>query len=298
MTFENDPLLPSDAPQSVESGAETTQPQFTPAQPSSIELAPAGPQLSEDIRVPWDWGDLVLFVVIYFVGLILIGLLAGAGFALFGVSPDQLRTSTSYKGLFVILTQIILSVAVMVYLVAQMRYRFGAPPWRTIGWRPIDIGSGPRPYAHLKYVVGGFLLSMVVQLASASVQTKIKLPIEDLFQDKRSAILLMLTAVTIAPIVEETIFRGYIYPVIARSFGVRTSVLVTGTLFGMLHAAQLWGGWAQIALLILVGIIFTYVRSQTHTVVASYLVHLGYNSFPLIVFLVATRGFRNLPGGP
>jgi hypothetical protein len=66
----------------------------------------------------------------------------------------------------------------------------------------------------------------------------------------------------------------------------------------MLHAAQLWGGWAQIALLILVGIIFTYVRSQTHTVVASYLVHLGYNSFPLIVFLVATRGFRNLPGGP
>jgi membrane protease YdiL (CAAX protease family) len=298
MTFENDPLLPPDVSQHAEADGEAAPRRFTADQPSPAELAPAGLQVPEDIRVPWDWGDLVLFVVIYFVGIILIGLLTGAGFAVFGISPEQLRSSTTYKGLFVILTQVILSVAVLVYLVAQMRYRFGVPAWKTIGWRPMETAGVPRPYTHLKYVVAGFLLSMVLQLASASFPTKTKLPIEDVFQDRRSAILLMLTAVTIAPLVEETIFRGYIYPVIARSFGVRTSILVTGTLFGMSHAAQLWGGWAQIALLVLVGIIFTYARSQARTVVASYLVHLGYNAFLLMAFVVATHGMRNIPGGP
>jgi uncharacterized protein len=298
MNFENDPLLPPDASQRVEADAEATPAQFSATRPSSPETAPAPPQIPEDICVPWGWGDLVLFIVIYFVGMILIGLLAGAGFMVFGVSLEQLQHSANYKGLFTIIIQVVLSIAVLVYLVAQIRYRFGTPPWRTLGWRRLDTGGAPRPFAYLKYVFGGFLLSMVVQLASASMQTKTKLPIEELFQGKSTTFLLMLMAVTIAPLVEETIFRGYIYPVIARSFGATTSILVTGTLFGMSHAPQLWGGWAQIALLILVGIIFTYVRSQTHTVVASYIVHLGYNAFLLFVFLVATHGFRNFPGGP
>ena len=59
----------------------------------------------------------------------------------------------------------------------------------------------------------------------------------------------MLIAVLLAPVVEETVFRGYIYPVVARTFGVTASVLATGTLFGLLHAPQLWGGWWQIALI-------------------------------------------------
>ena len=49
--------------------------------------------------------------------------------------------------------------------------------------------------------------------------------------------------VLLAPVLEETIFRGYIYPVVARSFGINAGILVTGTLFGLLHASQLWGGW-------------------------------------------------------
>jgi len=297
MTFDDNRWLPSEDSHLREPKADA-EPSSLQTPPASTEpLVAAGPVLPDDLRVPWDWMDLVLFVLLYFLGLVLIGVLTGAGFAAFGISPEQLRTTASYKGLFVILSQVILSVAVLVYLAAQMRHRFAAPFWRTIGWRPLDTHGAPHASAYLKFAITGFFLSMVVQFASASVQTKTKLPIEDLFQDKRSAILLMLTAVTVAPIVEETIFRGYIYPVIARRFGIRTSIVVTGTLFGMLHAAQLWGGWAQIALLILVGIVFTYVRSQTRTVLASYLVHLGYNTFPLVIFFVATHGLKNFPAG-
>ncbi|MGH9701162.1 MAG: CPBP family glutamic-type intramembrane protease, partial [Candidatus Acidiferrales bacterium] len=77
--------------------------------------------------------------------------------------------------------------------------------------------------------------------------------------------------------------------------GVTASVIVTGTIFGLLHAAQLWGGWGQIALLVVVGIIFTYVRAVSRTVLASYLLHVGYNSFLFIAYAVASHGFRHLP---
>lgn len=83
---------------------------------------------------------------------------------------------------------------------------------------------------------------------------------------------------------------------IARSWGIAASVAVTGTLFGLLHAAQLWGGWTQIGLLVVVGLIFTYVRAATKTVFASYLLHLSYNSFLFIVFLVSTHWLRTAGG--
>lgn len=107
----------------------------------------------------------------------------------------------------------------------------------------------------------------------------------------------MLMSVLLAPMFEETIFRGYIYPAVARRFGIAASVAFTGVLFGMLHAPQLWGGWAQIGLLILVGIIFTYARAKTGTVVASYLLHLSYNSSLFFGFLVGSHWLRVIPAG-
>lgn len=141
------------------------------------------------------------------------------------------------------------------------------------------------------------MLSIVVQLGSIAVGTKAKLPIETFFQDRRTALLLMLMSVLLAPLFEETVFRGYIYPVVARTFGITTGIIATGTLFGLLHAEQLWGGWGQIGLLILVGIVFTWLRAVTKTVLASYLVHLSYNSFLFFAFLFTSHGLRSLPSG-
>jgi uncharacterized protein len=89
----------------------------------------------------------------------------------------------------------------------------------------------------------------------------------------------MATSVLVAPVFEETVFRGYIFPVVARSWGVAAGVLGTGILFGLLHAPQLWGGWLQIGELVAVGIIFTCARALTRTVLASFLLHLSYNFF-------------------
>ena len=308
---DHNPLPPeSPNPPSPESAEPPASPQFDSSYSPGLEAVlphdaftasriPPGvlAQYPEDLRAPWSWFDLFIFVVIAFLGTLVVSVLSVIGASLFHPHLAATPPSLSEKSLLVIISQTILSLALLGYLAAQVRIRFEKPFWKTIGWRPLDTGQIPRRVVYLSLVLGGFVLSLLIQLASAAFQSKTKVPIESFFQDRRSAFLLMLMGVLVAPLVEETIFRGYIYPVLARSFGITTGVFVTGTLFGLLHAPQLWGGWSQIALLIVVGIIFTAARAAMRTVVASYLLHVSYNSFLFIAFLVASHGLRQLPVG-
>jgi membrane protease YdiL (CAAX protease family) len=254
------------------------------------------PALPDDFRVPWGWLDLLWLVVIAFAGTIVLSMIVVMGFAFSGVSFHQLQDSISDKNLLLIINQALLSVGLLIFLSAQMRLRFGLPFWQTIGWRPLDTEKTPRSVAYLGFILSGFLLSVLVSLGSSALHTKTQLPIEEFFHDRTSALLLMTLGVLLAPVLEETIFRGYIYPVAARSFGVTGGVLFTGTIFGLLHASQLWGGWGQIALLVVVGIVFTYARAATRTVLASYLMHVSYNSFLFLAMAVGSHGFRHFPG--
>jgi uncharacterized protein len=261
-------------------------------------LGPTDPLLPEDLRVPWGWLDLFFLVAVALSGTFVVSLLLIRAFAIFGLSFRHVQNDASDKNLFLILNQALLSIVLLAYLATQMRHTFHAPFWRTIGWRPLQTGHTPRAAAYFGLIFSGFMLAILVTMSSAIFKAPKQTPIEQFFQDRRSALLLMSMAVLLAPVLEETIFRGYIYPVIARSFGVNAGVVVTGTLFGLLHASQLWGGWAQIVLLVLVGIVFTYARARTHTVVASYVLHVSYNSCLFLGFLVASHGFRHFPAAP
>jgi membrane protease YdiL (CAAX protease family) len=294
---ENNPLPSAISRSSEPQGSAESAPMSAPAALSPDYSQPAEPMLAPDLQVPWGWFDLLVLAILYLVGGILLARFLVRGFGIAGVSPSQLQQSVSEQSFFAIVVELLLDGALLAYLVAQVRLHFGLPFWRTIGWRRLETGTTPRGLAYLGLLGGGLLFSMMIQLSSAAFAPKTKLPIENFFQDRRSAILLMLMAVLVAPVIEETIFRGYVYPVVARTFGVTGGILVTGTIFGLLHAAQLWGGWGQIGLLILVGIVFTAVRASTRTVVASYLLHVSYNSFIFLAFVIASHGFRNFPAG-
>src|SRR5580658_337033 len=281
------------APELIEppTAASHSEQPFWPARRGLLDSS-----VPEDLRVPWGWLDLLLLVIVAIAGTFVLSMFVVVGFMLFGVSFHQLQNSISEKSLLLIINQALLSVVLLVYLSAQMRLRFGVPFWRTVGWRPLQTGQTPRPVAYLGFVLSGFLLAILVSLGSSAFHTKTQLPIEQFFQDRLSALLLMSLGVLVAPVLEETVFRGYIYPVAARSFGVTGGILFTGTIFGLLHASQLWGGWGQIALLVVVGIFFTYARAATHTVVASYLMHVSYNSFLFLALAIGSHGFRHFPG--
>ena len=267
------------------------------AAPAESLLPPAPPvkNFPEDLRVPWGWSEVLLFLLFSLMSYFLLAVVLVVAFQLRGIPFHEVNEVNSLRSLFIVADTALVSVALMAYLVFTARVRYRAPFWRTLGWRPFPERF-PRPLVYAACVLGGGIFAVIIGLASAAVGKKGTLPIEKLLQDRQGTFLLMGLGILVAPLVEETIFRGFLYPLLARSFGVSAGVLVTGTLFGMLHAGQLWGGWGQIALLILVGIVFTYVRAWTGTVLASYLLHVSYNTYLFTGLYFATNGFRHLPG--
>jgi uncharacterized protein len=244
--------------------------------------------LDPDLRVPWGWIDLLLLVIVWIGATVLSTMLLVTFVAAHGVPFSEVQHSPRYLGFFAVADQLIVYVVVFLYLWIQARLRFNAPFWTTMGWRRFDNDRWPRPIIYLGLIALGFVLAAAVELVSLEFPAKTKLPIENFLENRQAALALIAMSVLLAPVVEETVFRGYLYPVVARSFGVFAGIIGTGTVFGLLHAEQLWGGWVQIALLVGVGIVFTWARAAKRTVLASYVLHVSYN------LLVASSGFRSL----
>jgi membrane protease YdiL (CAAX protease family) len=176
-----------------------------------------------------------------------------------------------------------------------VRRRGTAPFWPALGWRAFSAHS-LRAALAVQFLLGGAGLAIVIQAASYFAGTTPEVPMQDLFRDRASVLMMTALGILVAPLVEETLFRGCIYPVIARSFGVTVGILATGILFGLAHSAQLAGAWKQVALVTIVGMVLTYIRARTGTVLASFLVHVGYNSLIFLTFFIGTRGLRYFPG--
>jgi membrane protease YdiL (CAAX protease family) len=248
---------------------------------------PAG--ISDDLLVPWGWLEVALLVILGVIGSVVVTWgIAEVAVKFFGVSSDDVfgTTMSTAKSVVVLVSQGLLDGLAIVYFYLMLQARTDAPFWRSIGWREIRADGGNIRDSALQFLAGGAVLALVVSFAGGFLNSKQTLPIEELLQARVSILLFGILGVLVAPLVEETIFRGFLYPVIARRMGVTAGIAITGTLFGLMHAAQLGGALGQIALLILVGVALTWVRARTGTVAASYFVHLGYNGLQLAGYLI------------
>ena len=302
-------------------------PPFTTASP--LPLSPLPPPAPDEFPVSWSswsfggsWLHFLFFILFIFATLIAFTI----GVAVYSVAahqpPAQAAQALQTNPAVTVLANVILFLLVFFFLYATLALLRGRPFWPTLGWLKLgardDVPSSPSsspPSNPWFYFFMGIALAIGVAVVNLKIKTPEHLPIQELFKNRTGALLLMGMAVLIAPLVEETVFRGYLYPLfastaarIARLFGAdpasalqtgsRSSIVATGLLFGCLHGAQL--GWVLplVAVLSVVGIIFTYARARAGTVLASYLLHLGYNSFIAFSAIFATRGFTQMPPHP
>jgi membrane protease YdiL (CAAX protease family) len=243
---------------------------------SATEVAPYPPPKTypEDLQISWSWPHLILFTVFGFGSLVIIqGVLAVIG------------------------SMLIWYAAIFFFLYVTLSVLRGHPFWRTLGWRKLLPADRRLPKSPFAYFFAGCGLSLFVALLTASMKAPENTPMEELFKYPHMAMMFVAMAVFVAPLVEETLFRGYLYPMFARSFGVTPAILLTGALFGLMHGAQLGWTWGLVALLTMVGIIFTLVRARTGTVFASFLMHLGYNLLISLATGLSTHWFTKMPTG-
>jgi len=284
---------------------------------SSVAVTPGSsvptPNLPEDLRISWSWPHLLVFVIFVLASQIALGIVVIAYFSADRhLSQKQLKQLLESDPKLIIGTNVLWFALIFLFLYVTLAVLRDSPFWRSLGWKKLQsdpAGGQGRPWM---YFLSGCGLCIFVVIASSRVKDADHVPIQEFFKNRAGALSLMAMAVLIAPLVEETVFRGYLYPVLARitsavlqffgmefrsatRTGVVASILMTGILFGLMHAPQLGWTWGLVSLLTLVGVIFTFARAWTGTVLASFLLHLGYNSMIALASIVATKGFTHMP---
>jgi membrane protease YdiL (CAAX protease family) len=92
-------------------------------------------------------------------------------------------------------------------LVTRHRQR---PFWDTVGWRwPGNLGW-------LGFLAAGSFLAVALGELSRLLPIPKSLPMDRFFQNPQGAYLMMVFGVAIAPLAEEMLFRGFLYPVLDR----------------------------------------------------------------------------------
>jgi membrane protease YdiL (CAAX protease family) len=305
---EQEPSSPSPAAPDLDAFAPPASHSELPLAGDPISLAATSPVpraplpyqtlVPDDLRISWSWLHLLLFAFFTFVSFIIVQVTFGIYYAapLRHLSNNQkdIERFVMSKPAFAVGSMVLLYALILLFLYVTLAVLPGFPFWRTLGWRKITRPDGT-PRSPWLFFFAGCALSFAVFLVTAKMQPHEDVPIEELFRYKNTALLFMAMAVLVAPLVEETVFRGYLYPLFAKYFGIASSVLVTGILFGLMHGAQLGWTWSLVAVLTAVGIIFTFVRARTGSVFASFLLHLGYNSTIAAVAILGTQGFTKMP---
>jgi membrane protease YdiL (CAAX protease family) len=144
------------------------------------------------------------------------------------------------------------------------------------------------------YLLAGLVLSLGLQLLAHLLPIPKQLPMDRFFQTGAEAWALSIFGITLAPLFEELFFRGFLYPVLARRFGVFVSVLLTALGFSLIHAPQLGRAWGPVLVIFLVGLALTIARAVTKSVAPGFLMHVAYNGTISVELFIETDGFRHL----
>jgi membrane protease YdiL (CAAX protease family) len=231
--------------------------------------------LPEKEREPfWNYGDLLLMIGLLFISLLLAGL-AAREWVQFHPNLKKDLTDLALPFQFVAYALVYFCF----FLVFKLRY--DRPVFESLGWRK----SG---YNLLAAGLGGVLLAFgIAYLASLIHTPKVDTPFEDLVKTPLSMALLALTAVVLAPLFEEMIFRGFLQPLFSRTLGAGLGIFLTAVLFGGLQASEYQKAWQYVAAITIVGIVLGILRAKTNSIIPGTVMHGCFNAVSVVGLFAA-----------
>jgi membrane protease YdiL (CAAX protease family) len=261
--------MDSERPYSPASPPEASEP---PAAGSfaTQDPVPVGPEAPPH---PWAYRDLfylllfvagAAFLIIVVCSLVFAGLNLALGWGLDLESPKV-------QAPFVLIVTSLVWISAFAFIYTLITVKYGLPFAEAIGWT--DYEGAPTTY-----LAGGVILAVSVALISTLLpKPEGKLKIEALLEDPTALVLLALFAVFLAPVLEEMLFRGFIYRVVEQSNGAGMAVSATSLVFSLVHGDQYGWLWQNLLLLFGVGLVFGIVRARTGSILPGVFIHAAYN---------------------
>jgi membrane protease YdiL (CAAX protease family) len=263
------------------------QPEF-PLAPFPV----APPPIDDGKNAVVDLLDVVLIIVVTFGAFLFFG--TAAGVVYMTTHPKQnaqdLARILSHNAWFVLSIEFLVYALLVGFMAFLVWVRHKMPLAQAIRW------NLPNRRRAIYALAGGLALALFSDFAQVIFSRWIpkSLPITEFFQDRSSALLLAGFGVLVAPLVEEMLFRGFLYPALSRLTGPLPAVIVTAAGFAFIHGSQLAYSLVPLLLIFVVGVVLTVTRAVTKSVATSVLVHMAYNFTLFLQFYVGTQGFRNL----
>ncbi len=145
------------------------------------------------------------------------------------------------------------------------------PFWQSLRWERTPLSTSSIMFA-------GIAVAFFVVFSSVLLRTPdIDSPMKSLLADPLSAVLLALLGVTIGPLCEEIVFRGFLQPLLVRSFGAVAGILIAAAGFGLLHLNEYGYSWRHALLITLAGAAFGWMRYRSGSTRAAAIMHASYN---------------------
>ena len=192
------------------------QAELTPAMPRVTEPV-AGPPAEQLPAVPRDpaWSGLDVFRLL----IIALVILFASVFAMLAFVPGAtfkaraLRLSALPE--LMIVAQMLAYLLLLGYMYILVTKERRSPRfWKTIHWNwPANIWP---------FVVGGLAMQVVFLFLERFLPFPKETPFDALLRRPATVVLIAVFAVTLGPLMEELFFRGFLYPVLARRFGMGT----------------------------------------------------------------------------
>ncbi|HEY4086649.1 MAG TPA: type II CAAX endopeptidase family protein [Bryobacteraceae bacterium] len=184
------------------------------------------------------------------------------------------------SGLWGVLEEVV-AYAILLLVLKLLFARHGKKLRDSLGW------SKPGPFSLRSLIIVGLSVSVAGAILEYALGTPdVETPFVKLLADPASRIAIVVMGVTVGPVVEELLFRGLLQPVLIGSAGVFPGILITSVIFGALHLSQNGNLWQSGLIIMLVGFVLGTVRHISGSTRASTIVHIAYNSLPMVVLLL------------
>jgi membrane protease YdiL (CAAX protease family) len=185
-------------------------------------------------RVPWDFGDVLLFLLLYVAGLVVAGLIAVApvwrslGERLMPGAPAAERTAAGslavQAGVYAMALGFILALTL-----GRRHARVADLGWRMprLRWIPVAV---------LAAALALVLLTLIADAIQALFPQAQNGQVQEVQGEYGHYLAFAIVAVSVvAPIVEETFFRGFVYGWMRRHLNVPTAAVLSGCFFALVH---------------------------------------------------------------
>ena len=242
------------------------------------------------LQPAWKVRDLIAYLIFAPLSFLLVQAVAWFGYGLLRSRLGlNLPAELVFRSAYVVLglqTVFHLLQFGFIYLLLVGGYR--RPFWASLGLR--------RPTRRVVMIslLFGAGMAVAVRFAPALLPDKDTFPLQDLFTSPGATLAIATFAVTLAPFMEELIFRGFIFAILERTCGVATAVVSSAALFALSHVPEYWGAWNHVLLVSLVGLTLSLTRARTGSLAPSIIMHTAYNLVLVTILYFETDGFQNL----